>query len=48
MSIPAQFVEDVSVGVKGRCPIKTCLCSGGNIMSREKVIAAVKNIVEGN
>lgn len=48
MSIPAQFVEDVAVGVKGRCPIETCLCSGGNMMSREKIIAAVKKIVEGN
>ena len=31
MSIPAQFVEDVESGVKGRCAIETCLCSGGNI-----------------
>ncbi|NCB63706.1 MAG: 3-methyl-2-oxobutanoate dehydrogenase subunit beta, partial [Clostridia bacterium] len=48
MSIPAQFVEDVAVAVKERCPIRTCLCSGGNIMSREKIIAAVKNTMEGN
>jgi len=47
MSIPAQFVEDVKAGVKERCPIKTCLCSGGNIMSREAVLAAVKKIMEG-
>jgi len=47
MSIPAQFVDDVAVGVKGRCPIKTCLCSGGNIMSREKIIEAVEKIMEG-
>ena len=47
MSIPAQFVKDVMVGVKDRCPIETCLCSGGNIMSREKVLAAAKKIVEG-
>lgn len=46
MSIPAQFVSDVEAGVKGRCPIKTCLCSGGNIMSREAVIKAVKEICE--
>ena len=26
MSIPAQFVEDVEMGVKGRCAIETCLC----------------------
>ena len=45
MSIPAQFVEDVEMGVKGRCAIETCLCSGGNIMSREAVIEAVKKIL---
>ena len=47
MSIPAQFVEDVKVGVKDRCTIHTCLCSGGNIMSREAVIDAVNKIMEG-
>lgn len=46
MSIPAQFVEDVTMGVKDRAPIETCLCSGGNIMSREAVIAAVKNLMD--
>ena len=45
MSIPAQFVEDVEMGVKGRCAIETCLCSGGNIMSHEAVIEAVKKIL---
>lgn len=48
MSIPAQFVEDVAAAVKGRCPIKTCLCSGGNIMSREQIVNAVNSIGEGN
>lgn len=47
MSIPAQFVTDVAAAVKERCPIETCLCSGGNIMSREKVIEAAKKIMEG-
>ncbi len=47
MSIPALFVEDVQAAVKGRAPIETCLCSGGNIMSRNDVIAAAKKIVEG-
>ena len=47
MSIPAQFVDDVAVAVKDRCPIETCLCSGGNIMSRDKVLTAVKKIMEG-
>ena len=47
MSIPALFVEDVDAAVKGRAPIETCLCSGGNIMSREAVIKAAKKVVEG-
>lgn len=47
MSIPAQFVDDVAVAVKDRCPIETCLCSGGNIMSRDKVLDAAKKIMEG-
>lgn len=46
MSIPALFVHDVAAAVKDRCPIETCLCSGGNIISREAIIAAVKKIVE--
>lgn len=46
MSIPAQFVKDVEAAVKERCPISTCLCSGGNIMSREAVMAAVRKIME--
>ena len=46
MSIPAQFVDDVAVAVKDRCLIETCLCSGGNIMSREAVIEAVNKIIE--
>lgn len=44
MSIPAQFVQDVAVGVKGRCKIETCLCSGGNIISREAILEAVRKI----
>ena len=47
MSIPALFVEDVAAAVKGRAPIETCLCSGGNIMSREAVLEAAKKLVEG-
>lgn len=46
MSIPAQFVHDVEKGVKGRCPINMCLCSGGNIISREAVIETIKEISE--
>ncbi len=46
MSIPAQFLEDVRVSVKDRTDWGTCLCSGGNIMSREAVIEAVKNVLD--
>lgn len=46
MSIPAQFVVDVEKGVKGRIPIETCLCSGGNVMRQEDVIAAAKKMLE--
>ena len=45
MSIPAQLVQDVDRGVHGRCPIETCLCSGGNIMSRQAVLDAVDAIL---
>ena len=45
MSIPAQFVKDVEAAVKGRCRIETCLCSGGNIISRDAVIEAVKAMI---
>ena len=45
MSIPAQLAEDVDHAVRGRCPIKTCLCSGGNIMSREAVVEAVEKLL---
>lgn len=47
MSIPAQFIVDVEKGVKGRCNIETCLCSGGNIIKREAVIEAAKKILKG-
>lgn len=45
MSIPALFVEDVAAAVRRRCPVETCLCSGGNLMSRRAVIAAAKKIM---
>ena len=45
MSIPAQLAEDVDHAVRGRCPIETCLCSVGNIMSREAVVEAVEKLL---
>ena len=48
MSIPALFVRDVETAVRDRAPIRTCLCSGGNIMSRDAVLRAAAKIMEGN
>ncbi len=44
MSIPAQFVTDVEKAVKERCKIETCLCSGGNVITREAIIEAAKKL----
>ncbi|OON86718.1 3-methyl-2-oxobutanoate dehydrogenase subunit VorB [Oribacterium sp. C9] len=46
MSIPAQMIQDVDTAVRGRKPIETCLCSGGNIMSREAIIEKVLSMKE--
>lgn len=46
MSIPAQYAQDVIAAVKERCPVETCLCSGGNIMTKEAILAAVERIME--
>ena len=48
MAIPALFVEDVMAGVKGRCPVKTYLRDGGNIVEREEIIERIKKIVSGS
>ena len=42
------MLEDVQAAVLGRCPIETCLCSGGNILSRDAVMAAAHAVMEGN
>ncbi|GHS94498.1 3-methyl-2-oxobutanoate dehydrogenase subunit VorB [Synergistales bacterium] len=42
MSIPAQMVYDVRLAVKDRCPIETCLRSGGEVIRREEIIASVR------
>jgi len=44
MSIPAQYVQDVEKAVRGRGRIDTCLCSGGNIISRDAVMEAARAI----
>ena len=46
MSIPAQMVEDVQRCVMERAPIDTCLRSGGEILSRDTIVAAAKKLCE--
>lgn len=46
MSIPAQYIHDVKKAVRERSKIDTCLCSGGNIISREAVLEAARKISE--
>lgn len=44
MSIPAQMVFDVQLAVKDRCPIRTCLRAGGEIIEREAIVQAVREL----
>lgn len=45
MSIPAQMIQDVSMAVKGRAPIHTCLCSGGNLLKKEQLVETVSKLI---
>ena len=47
MSIPPQFAEDVAFAVMGKCPVETCLRSGGEIMKWEDIVSAAKKLCEG-
>ncbi|MDR1272172.1 MAG: 3-methyl-2-oxobutanoate dehydrogenase subunit VorB [Clostridiales Family XIII bacterium] len=46
MSIPAQMIWDVQYAVRGRCPIETTLRSGGEIMGRDQILKAAKELCE--
>ena len=46
MSIPAQMLQDIQLAVKDRCPIETCLCSGGNLMKKDQVRKAVYSVLD--
>lgn len=46
MSIPAQMKWDVEHAVHGRCPIKECLRSGGQIMTKEKVLGLARELAK--
>ncbi|MBQ9663540.1 MAG: 3-methyl-2-oxobutanoate dehydrogenase subunit VorB [Oscillospiraceae bacterium] len=47
MSIPAQMVYDVRMAVKGRCPVDTCLRSGGNLIERDNILGKAREILTG-
>ena len=45
--IPAQMVYDVQLALKERCPVDTCLRSGGNLIERDDIIRKVHEILNG-
>lgn len=47
MSIPAQMVDDVKLGVLGRAPVSAFGRSGGVIIGVEEIVEAVKKLEEG-
>ena len=40
------MIHDVRIGVKERAEIRTCLCSGGNIMRKKDVLEAARQLLE--
>lgn len=46
MSIPAQMRFDVDHAVQGRCPIKECLRSGGQLLTNEQVKDAALELIK--
>lgn len=47
MSIPAQMIDDVKLGMKGTIPVETVLTAGGVIMPAKAVVEKVLNLVKG-
>lgn len=47
MSIPAQMLYDVKLALKERCPVDTCLRSGGNLIERDDIIKKAQDILNG-
>lgn len=47
MSIPAQMLEDVDHAIARRCKIDTCLCSGGNVISKEAIRRKAEELYKG-
>ena len=46
MAIPAQFAYDVGFAVKGRCPIRECLTSGGELITSAQIEQAVREMAK--
>ncbi|WP_298034237.1 3-methyl-2-oxobutanoate dehydrogenase subunit VorB [uncultured Dysosmobacter sp.] len=46
MTIPAQMIEDVKLGVLGKAPIRTVLRSCGEVMTDDFALGGVKKIIE--
>ena len=46
LAIPAQFAYDVGFAVKGRCPIRECLTSGGELITSAQVEQAVREMAK--
>ena len=47
MSIPAQMIYDVELAVRNRCPVDSCLRSGGNLVERDDIVSKVQDILNG-
>lgn len=46
MSIPAQLMLDIRLGVKDRCPVHTCLRSGGNVIKKSQIYEAIADLID--
>lgn len=47
LSIPAQLIEDIRIGIEGRIPIETYGRSAGNIFTAEEVALQVEKMMTG-
>ena len=47
MSIPAQIVEDVRIGLEGQIPIACYGRSAGMIFTTEEVVEEMEKLIEG-
>lgn len=47
MSIPAQMLDDIKIGVRGAIPIESVLSAGGIIISSRDVVEKVQSLAKG-